>query len=134
MFGCSVHCSVCDFINILYTSESDAYREQFGVRIALPKAIGAKDGSYLTPYVKGRNMIRKILQKKLEGVGVDVDYIITGRRKWEVSCSEQNQEVYDQCVEKILEIQQKLMELSTNMLYINNMISSIKKSVKWFVR
>ena len=107
----------------------EVIREQFGTQIALAKAIGAKDGSYLTPYVKGRSVIGKILRKKLEDVGVDVDYIITGRRKGEGFCSEQNQEVYDQCVGKILEIQQKLMELSTDVLEVNKMISSIKKCV-----
>ena len=107
----------------------DVIREQFGTQIALAKAIGAKDGSYLTPYVKGRSMIGKILRKKLEDVDVDVDYIITGRKKGEGSCSEQNQEVYDQCVGKILEIQQKLMELSTDVLEVNKMISSIKKCI-----
>ena len=76
-------------------------------------------------------MIGKILRKKLEAVGVDVDYIITGRRKGDGAYSEQSQEVYDQCVGKILEIQQKLMELSTDVLEVNKMISSIKKCVDW---
>ena len=51
----------------------EVIREEFGTKIALAKAIGAKDGSYLTPYVNGRSMIGKILRKKLEIVGIDVD-------------------------------------------------------------
>jgi hypothetical protein len=105
----------------------EVIREQFGTQIALAKAIGAKDGSYLTPYVNGRSMIGKILRKKLEIVGIDVDYILGAKRKGESSCSDQNRELYDQCVGKILEIQKKLMELSTDVLEVNKMISSIKK-------
>jgi hypothetical protein len=74
-------------------------------------------------------MIGKILRKKLEAVGIDVDYIITGRRKGEGSCSEKNQELYDQCVGKILEIQKKLTELSSDVIEVNKMMSSIKKCV-----
>jgi hypothetical protein len=118
---------------VVYKEQANRFREvireQFGTQIALAKAIGAKDGSYLTHYVNGRSMIGKILRKKLEAVGIDVDYIITGRRKGEGSCSEKNQEVYDQCVGKILEIQKKLTELSSDVIEVNKMISSIKKCV-----
>ncbi|MCX6178613.1 MAG: helix-turn-helix transcriptional regulator [Chlorobiaceae bacterium] len=109
----------------------EVIREQFGTQIALAKAIGAKDGSYLTPYVNGRSMIGKILRKKLEIVGIDVDYVIGGRRKEgdPGSCAEQNREIYDLCTDKILDIQKKLMELSTDVLEINKMISTIKKCV-----
>ena len=109
----------------------EVIREQFGTQIALAKAIGAKDGSYLTPYVNGRSMIGKILRKKLESVGIDVDYVIGGRRKEgdPGSCTEQNREIYDLCTDKILDIQKKLMELSTDVLEINKMISTIKKCV-----
>jgi hypothetical protein len=116
---------------VVYKEQANRFREvireQFGTQIALAKAIGAKDGSYLTHYVNGRSMIGKILRKKLEAVGIDVDYIITGRRKGEGSCSEKNQEVYDQCVGKILEIQKKLTELSSDVIEVNKMISSIKR-------
>jgi hypothetical protein len=118
---------------VVYKEQANRFREvireQFGTQIALAKAIGAKDGSYLTHYVNGRSMIGKILRKKLEAVGIDVDYIITGRRKGEGSCSEKNQELYDQCVGKILEIQKKLTELSSDVIEVNKMISSIKKCV-----
>lgn len=118
---------------VVYKEQANRFREvireQFGTQIALAKAIGASDGSYLTHYVNGRSMIGKILRKKLEAVGIDVDYIITGRRKGEGSCSEKNQELYDQCVGKILEIQKKLTELSSDVIEVNKMISSIKKCV-----
>ena len=116
---------------VVYKDQANRFREvireQFGTQIALAKAIGAKDGSYLTPYVNGRSMVGKILRKKLEAVGIDVDYIIGGKRKGADSCSEQNKVVYDQCIGKILEIQKKLMELSTDVLEVNKMISSINK-------
>jgi hypothetical protein len=57
--------------------------------------------------------------------------VIGGRRKEgdTGSCAEQNREIYDLCTDKILDIQKKLMELSTDVLEINKMISTIKKCV-----
>ena len=108
-------------------------KEQFGTQRALAKAIDVKDGSYLTPYVTGRSMIGSILRKKLEAVGIDVDYILTGRRE-EIPPGEQedvgNEELYDQCTSKILEIQSRLMELNNAVLEVNQMVGRLKKSVK----
>gem|GEM_PF-5023322 len=41
-------------------------------------------------YGNGRGLISKILRKKLEAVGINADYIITGKRIGKVTCSEQN--------------------------------------------
>jgi hypothetical protein len=76
-------------------------------------------------------VIGKILRKKLESVGIDVDYVVGGRRKESDpgSCAEQNREIYDLCTDKIPDTQKKLMKLSTDVLEINKMISTVKKCV-----
>ena len=105
-------------------------KEQFGTQRALAKAIDVKDGSYLTPYVTGRSMIGSILRKKLEAVGIDVDYILTGRREEIPPAEQDKEELYDQCTSKILEIQSRLMELNNAVLEVNQMVSKLKKSAK----
>jgi len=78
-------------------------------------------------------MIGGILRKKLEAVGIDVDYILTGRRE-EIPPAEQEEvgkeELYDQCTSKILEIQSRLMELNNAVLEVNQMVGRLKKSAK----
>ncbi|WP_157098418.1 helix-turn-helix transcriptional regulator [Chlorobaculum limnaeum] len=107
-------------------------KEQFGTQIALAKAIGVKDGSYLTPYVTGRSMIGGILRKKLEGVGIDVDYIMTGRKEVLALGEEpaEQESLYEECARKINDIQGKLLELSASVHEVNQMIGRLKKSLK----
>jgi len=107
-------------------------KEKFGTQIALARAIGVKDGSYLTPYVTGRSMIGSILRKKLELVGIDVDYIITGRKQ-ELAQGEglpDNEMLCEQCANKLLDIQGKLLELNAAVLEVNQMLGRLKKSLK----
>jgi hypothetical protein len=107
-------------------------KEQFGTQIALARAIGVKDGSYLTPYVTGRSMIGGILRKKLESVGIDVDYIVTGRNKGQ-SIDEQSdghEALCEHCASKLMEIQSKLVELNSAVLEVNQMLGRLKKSIK----
>jgi len=107
-------------------------KDQFGTQIALARAIGVKDGSYLTPYVTGRSMIGGILRKKLEGVGIDVDYILTGRGK-DQSLEESSggtEALCENCASKLMDIQSKLVELNSAVLEVNQMLSRLKKSIK----
>lgn len=106
-------------------------KDQFGTQIALARAIGVKDGSYLTPYVTGRSMIGGILRKKLEGVGIDVDYILTGRKR-DLSSDEEpatNDVLCEQCANKLMDIQDKLVELNAAVLEVNKMLGRLKKSL-----
>ena len=108
-------------------------KEQFGTQIALARAIGVKDGSYLTPYVTGRSMIGGILRKKLEDVGIDVDYIMTGRKEPLALGEEppaENEMLCELCASKIHDIQGKLLELSAEVHEVNQMISRLKKSLQ----
>jgi hypothetical protein len=106
-------------------------KDQFGTQIALARAIGVKDGSYLTPYVTGRSMIGSILRKKLEVVGIDVDYILTGRKE-EIAMSEESagDGTLETCASKIQDIQGKLLELSSSVHEVNQMLLQLKKSLK----
>jgi hypothetical protein len=108
-------------------------KEQFGTQIALARAIGVKDGSYLTPYVTGRSMIGGILRKKLEDVGIDVDYIMTGRKE-PLALGEEppagNEMLCELCASKIQDIQGKLLELSAEVHEVNQMIGRLKKSLQ----
>jgi len=110
-------------------------QDQFGTQIALARAIGVKDGSYLTPYVTGRSMIGGILRKKLEKVGIDVDYILTGRMKESQEAPVQvepvtNEELFEQCASKVMDIQGRLLELNAAVLEVNQMLGRLQKSVK----
>lgn len=108
-------------------------KEQFGTQIALARAIGVKDGSYLTPYVTGRSMIGGILRKKLEDVGIDVDYIMTGRKEPLALGEEppaEDEMLCELCASKIQDIQGKLLELSAEVHEVNQMIGRLKKSLQ----
>ena len=111
-------------------------KDQFGTQIALARAIGVKDGSYLTPYVTGRSMIGGILRKKLEGVGIDVDYIMTGRKQELLpgedgdDNSTSNDVLCEQCASKLMDIQGKLVELNAAVLEVNKMVAHLKKALK----
>lgn len=104
-------------------------KDDFGTQIALAKAIGVKDGSYLTPYVTGRSMIGSILRKKLEGVGIDVDYVMTGRKQDLASGQEAdgNTLLIEQCAEKLLDLQGKLLALHADVLEIHQMLGRLKQ-------
>ena len=54
--------------------------KKYGSKKAAAEAMGLKDGSYWTTYLKGRNKIGGILQKKLMDAGLDVGYIMKGVR------------------------------------------------------
>ena len=67
-----------------YTDEAKRLRaeikKKFKTQVALCQAIGAKDASYITAYVTGKNRIGNILREKLEAVGIDVNYILYGKK------------------------------------------------------
>lgn len=50
----------------------------YGSKMRAALAMGLKDGSYWTPYVRGKSRIGGVLQKRLLDAGLDVQYILTG--------------------------------------------------------
>jgi len=108
-------------------------KKQFGTQVALAKAIGVKHGSYLTPYVTGRSMIGSILRKKLEDVGVDVDYIMTGRDDTLALAEDPSTETEkhcELCASKIQNIQGRLLELNSEVYEVNKLLGRLQKAIK----
>lgn len=78
-------------------------------------------------------MIGGILRKKLEDVGIDVDYIMTGRKEPLALGEEppaEDEMLCELCASKIQDIQGKLLELSAEVHEVNQMISRLKKSLQ----
>lgn len=96
-------------------------QERYGTQIALAKAIGAADGSYLSPYVSGRSVMGNVLQKKLRDAGLDVDYILYGSGK-----SDPRVLNYEQCNTKLIEMQAKLNELASDMVEMSKMMHNLR--------
>ncbi len=80
------------------------------------QAMGVKDGSYFTPYRNNTAPISLALQKKLEVLGLDVDYI-TGRKQRDVSVL---------LLEKNRKLRQKLNELQFRLVEMSKDISDLK--------
>ena len=120
-----------------YKNEAIRFREEikkkFKTQIAPCNAIGAKDGSYVTGYVTGNNRIGNILREKLEAVGVDVNYILYGKRTEEAKPKPgSGQELSDllfQCTEKIIHLQNAVIEMNKELLDVNQLLETVKKSV-----
>ncbi|UZJ39971.1 hypothetical protein OO185_02400 [Prosthecochloris sp. SCSIO W1102] len=96
-------------------------QDKYGTQIALSKAIGAADGSYLSPYVSGRSVMGNVLQKKLRDAGLDVDYILYGSGK-----SDPQSLNYEQCNAKLIEMQAKLTELASDMVEMSKMMRNMR--------
>ena len=114
-------------------NKSEEIKKKFKTQIALCNAIGAKDGSYVTGYVTGNNRIGNILREKLEAVGVDVNYILYGKRTEEAKPKPgSGQELSDllfQCTEKIIHLQNAVIEMNKELLDVNQLLETVKKSV-----
>lgn len=54
---------------------------EFGSYTKAAEAMGAKNPTYFRPYLNNTSKIGMILQKKLGELGLDVGYIINGKRK-----------------------------------------------------
>lgn len=86
----------------------------FGTQIALAKAMGAKDSTGLTPYVKGKCMPGNVMQKKLRDAGLDVDYIMYGREE-----NAPNSERIEACKQRMSDMQAKISEISKELKEIS---------------
>jgi len=120
-----------------YKNEAVRFREEikkkFKTQIALCHAIGAKDGSYVTGYVTGNNRIGNILREKLEAVGVDVNYILYGKRteaeKPKPGSGQELSDLLFQCSEKVIHLQNTVIEMNKELLDVNQLLETVKKSV-----
>ena len=120
-----------------YTDEAKRLRaeikKKFKTQVALCQAIGAKDASYITAYVTGKNRIGNILREKLEAVGIDVNYILYGKKGApELPAPPPDQTltvILTQCTEKIQLLQNKAIDMNKELLEVNKLLDTIKKRV-----
>ncbi len=108
-------------------------KKKFKTQVALCQAIGAKDASYITAYVTGKNRIGNILREKLEAVGIDVNYILYGKKGApELPAPPPDQALtvmLTQCTEKIQQLQNKAIDMNKELLELNKLLETIKKRV-----
>jgi len=120
-----------------YTDEAKRLRgeikKKFKTQVALCQAIGAKDASYITAYVTGKNRIGNILREKLEAVGIDVNYILYGKKGTpELPPPPPDQTLtvmLTQCTEKIQQLQTATIDMNKELLELNKLVDTIKKRV-----
>ena len=120
-----------------YTDEAKRLRaeikKKFKTQVALCQAIGAKDASYITAYVTGKNRIGNILREKLEAVGIDVNYILYGKKG-----SPQLPPppldptltiILTDCTQKIQQLQTAALDMNKQLLELNKLLDTLKKRV-----
>jgi hypothetical protein len=101
------------------------------VTVALCQAIGAKDASYITAYVTGKNRIGNILREKLEAVGIDVNYILYGKKGTPQLPPPPPDPaltiILADCTQKIQQLQTAALDMNKQLLELNKLLGTIKK-------
>ncbi len=59
---------------------SEEIEEKYGSLRGAAQAIGAASGSYFRPYIAGDSRPGMTLRKKLANAGIDVNYVMTGKK------------------------------------------------------
>ena len=120
-----------------YTDEAKRLRaeikKKFKTQVALCQAIGAKDASYITAYVTGKNRIGNILREKLEAVGIDVNYILYGKKGTPQLPPPPPDAaltlILTDCTQKIQQLQNKAIDMNKQLLELNKLLDTIKKRI-----
>ena len=120
-----------------YTDQAKRLRSEikkkFKTQVALCQAIGAKDASYITAYVTGKNRIGNILREKLEAVGIDVNYIIYGKKGTpELPPPPPDPSltlILTDCTQKIQQLQIAAIDMNKQLLELNKLLDTLKKRV-----
>jgi hypothetical protein len=120
-----------------YTDEAKRLRgeikKKFKTQVALCQAIGAKDSSYITAYVTGKNRIGNILREKLEAVGIDVNYILYGKKGTPelppLPPDQTLSAILTECTNKIRHLQTATTDINKQLLELNKLLNTIKKRV-----
>ncbi len=118
-----------------YTEEAKRLRweikKKFKTQVSLCQAIGAKDSSIIAPYIAGYNRIGNILRDRLEAVGIDVNYILYGKKGSPELPSpppDQNLDtLLTQCSDKIQHLQGEVISINNELLELNKLFDTIKK-------
>ena len=108
-------------------------KKKFKTQVALCQAIGAKDASYITAYVTGKNRIGNILREKLEAVGIDVNYILYGKKGTPQLPPPPPDAaltlILTDCTQKIQQLQNKAIDMNKQLLELNKLLDTIKKRI-----
>ena len=108
-------------------------KKKFKTQVALCQAIGAKDASYNTAYVTGKNRIGNILREKLEAVGIDVNYILYGKKgSPELPPPPPDPSltlILTDCTQKIQQLQNATLDMNKQLLELNKLLDTLKKRV-----
>ncbi|NTV45973.1 MAG: transcriptional regulator [Chlorobiales bacterium] len=107
-------------------------KKKFKTQVALCQAIGAKDASYITAYVSGKHRIGNILRDKLEAVGIDVAYVLYGKRGFSPVPTGPDPEVMArlrECTDKLRALQNTVIDLNKELLDVNRMLEDITKKL-----
>jgi hypothetical protein len=120
-----------------YTDEAKRLRaeikKKFKTQVALCQAIGAKDASYITAYVTGKNRIGNILREKLEAVGIDVNYILYGKKgSPQLPPPPPDPSltlILTDCTQKIQQLQNAAIDMNKQLLELNKLLDTLKKKV-----
>ncbi|MBZ4219689.1 MAG: helix-turn-helix domain-containing protein [Chlorobium sp.] len=118
-----------------YTDEAKRLRaeikKKFKTQVALCQAIGAKDASYITAYVTGKNRIGNILREKLEAVGIDVNYILYGKKGTPQLPPPPPDPtltlILTDCTQKIQQLQTAALDMNKQLLELNKLLDTLKK-------
>ena len=120
-----------------YTDEAKRLRaeikKKFKTQVALCQAIGAKDASYITAYVTGKNRIGNILREKLEAVGIDVNYILYGKKGTPQLPPPPPDPtltiILTDCTQKIQQLQTAAIDMNKQLLELNKLLDTLKKRI-----
>ena len=120
-----------------YTDEAKRLKgeikKKFKTQVALCQAIGAKDASYITAYVTGKNRIGNILREKLEAVGIDVNYIIYGKKGApELPPPPPDPSltlILTDCTQKIQQLQTAAIDMNKQLLELNKLLDTLKRKL-----
>ena len=108
-------------------------KKKFKTQVALCQAIGAKDASYITAYVTGKNRIGNILREKLEAVGIDVNYILYGKKGSPQLPPPPPDPaltlILTDCTQKIQQLQNHALDMNKQLLELNKLLDTLKKRV-----
>jgi hypothetical protein len=107
-------------------------KKRFKTQVALCKAIGASDSSYMTAYVTGKNRIGNILREKLEAVGIDVAYVLYGKKGISpvpIGPDPEAMSNLQECTERLRTLQNAVIDLNKELLDISRLIDTATKKL-----
>jgi len=107
-------------------------KKRFKTQVALCKAIGASDSSYMTAYVTGKNRIGNILREKLEAVGIDVAYVLYGKRGISpvpIGPDPEAIATLQECRQRLHTLQNTVIDLNKELLDITRLLDNATKKL-----